>query len=96
MLFAQERVPRALGIGAARAGYELTVLEKDRTAPTPGRAGRTREAGCHIRIADLYGLLAFPSGELFASGRPCPLLPRETTNELGEIVTTNQSRPGWK
>jgi hypothetical protein len=60
------------------------VLEKNRAAPSPERAGRTREAGCPTRLADLEALLAFPGGEIFAFGRECPLLPRETTNELGE------------
>jgi hypothetical protein len=56
-------------------GYELLVLEKNRKAPVPERSGRARKPECHTRIETVLALEAFPSGEIFAFGSECPLLP---------------------
>ncbi len=70
-------------------GYELTVLEKNRAAPVPERAGKKRDASCHTRIADLEALVAFPSGEIFAFGTECALVPAETS-ETDEAETADE------
>jgi hypothetical protein len=74
-------------------GYELVVLELNRRAPVPERAGKTRAEGCHTRLSTAQTLAAFTTGEIFVFGIECPLLPKETVNEHGETVTEDAE---WK
>jgi hypothetical protein len=76
--------PRRLG---PPWGYELVVLEFNRAAPVPERAGIGRQDGCHTRLSSVQTMAAFRSGEIFVFGEECPLLPKEISNEQGEIVT---------
>jgi hypothetical protein len=75
--------PRRLG---PPWGYELVVLEFNRSAPVPERAGKGRQDGCHTRLSSVQAMAAFTSGEIFVFGEECPLLPKETLNEHGETV----------
>ncbi len=74
-------VPKRLG---PPWGYELLVLEKNRTPPRPERSGPSRQEGCYTRLDQLEALEAFPSGEIFVFGHQCPLLPKESENEVAE------------
>lgn len=56
-------------------GYELTVLERNRTAPQPARRSPEHLPECETRIAWFQTLVAFPSGEIFAFGHECELQP---------------------
>jgi hypothetical protein len=74
-------VPRRLG---PPWGYELLVLEKNRTPPRPERAGPTRQEGCYTRLDQLEALQAFPSGEIFVFGHQCPRVQNESEHAVAE------------
>ena len=83
--------PRRLG---PPWGYELVVLEFNRPAPVPQRAGKGRQDGCHTRLSRVQTMTAFASGELFVFGDECPLLPEEALNEQSETaVEESEWRP---
>jgi hypothetical protein len=74
-------------------GYELMVLEKNRTPPVAQRAGKRRLSECHTRLSDLEALLAFESGEIFVFGTECPLLPKEPVFDEDGNQLEQESEP---
>ena len=72
MLFAQERVPRALGIDAARAGYELTVLEKESEPPRveveSWAAGATKSTFDSLPFTELTSWFGIDAKDIWAAG----------------------------
>lgn len=63
-------------------GYELVVLEKNRTPPKPARRARNQAKECHTRLDTMEGFLAFSSGEILVLGRECELLAPEVEEEV--------------
>jgi hypothetical protein len=74
-------------------GYELMVLEKNRTPPVAERAGAARDASCHTRLSEVAALEAFRTGEIFVFGTECPLLPAEEPNEPGDAAADAAPAP---
>jgi hypothetical protein len=76
-------------------GYELTVLERNRTAPRPARRNANQFPECETRIAWFQTLVAFPSGEIFAFGGECGTqpLPEDEPEQLPDIDDTASDAP---
>lgn len=72
-------------------GYELTVLERNRTAPRPARRTASQLPECETRIAWFQTLVAFPSGEIYAFGSECENqpLPEEEPPPSSDTVDSN-------
>jgi hypothetical protein len=74
-------------------GYELTVLERNRTAPRPARRSAYHLPECETRIAWFQTLVAFGSGEVFAFGSECETqpLPEEIPDDLPDRATEDDA-----
>jgi hypothetical protein len=74
-------------------GYELVVLERNKTPPRAARRSRHHLPECETRIAVLQTLLAFPSGEIFVFGTECETDPSLLPEPRGDAVTLEATAP---